>query len=82
VIEEENGGLIFGAFSNINWECWKQRCGGMGLWETNRGGRKRMEFFFVCLWDGFVGIEDAVEMVFFFLKKKKINNLKMIILMK
>jgi hypothetical protein len=41
-----------------------------------------MEFFFVCLWDGFVGNEDAVEMVFFFLRKKKINNLKMIILIK
>jgi hypothetical protein len=42
-----------------------------------------MEFFFVCLWNGFVGNEDAVEMVFFFFfKKKKINNLKMNILIK
>jgi hypothetical protein len=42
-----------------------------------------MEFFFVYLWDGFVGNEDAVEMgFFFFFKKKIINNLKIIILIK
>jgi hypothetical protein len=43
-----------------------------------------MEFFFVCLWDGFVGNEDIVEMgfFFFFFKKKIINNLKIIILIK